>query len=182
METQATVLTRRYPNIRIASLRLHWSVPTRPDATRTNAVRAAGDLWGWVQEDEGVSAFLLAITLPLINAGKDGESESLDREAGTGWRGHEAFYIVAPDLQMLDSADEVVDGMKLKEEWWPGVKYREGWWDGEVAGADESEVVETGPVTYNIEEGLNMNGGDDDGEEALTIVYEIRRFRPFVPS
>lgn len=143
METQACTLTRRYPHIRIASLRLHWSVPTRSDSIRTNKSKAAADLWGWVQEDEGVRAFLLALTLPLtVDASspsnfeeKVNESgdESVGRNAtGTGWEGHETFYIVAPDLQMLDSAEGVVDGVKLKQEWWPTAKVREGWWGAEV--------------------------------------------------
>lgn len=143
METQASALTRRYPHIRIASLRLHWSVPTRSDSKRTNKSKAAADLWGWVQEDEGVRAFLFALTLPLAvdesppsNPDKkrnESGDENADRKAtGTGWKGHEAFYIVAPDLQMLDSAEGDVDGTKLKEEWWPAAKVREGWWGPEL--------------------------------------------------
>lgn len=84
---------------------------------------------------------MLALTLPLTTdasasqnsdkKGSEGDDEGVDGMAtATGWKGHEAFYIVAPDVQMLDSAEGIVDGMKLREEWWPGTKVREGWWDG----------------------------------------------------
>ncbi|KIJ66745.1 hypothetical protein HYDPIDRAFT_174118 [Hydnomerulius pinastri MD-312] len=106
-EMQADTIVRRYPNTRIASIRLHWSVPTRRRAYRQNMERARGDLWSYVQEDSAGEAFVRAVTV-------DGEAN--------GWeRGHEKFFVVAPQL----AADE--DWLELKEKYFPGVSIREGW-------------------------------------------------------
>ena len=61
-EMQADTIVRRFPSVRIASLRLHWSIPTRATAQNQDPARAKNDLWGWVQEDSAAEAFLLAIT------------------------------------------------------------------------------------------------------------------------
>lgn len=103
MEMQADTIVRRYPFMRIASLRLTWSVPSRSDAVRLDSMRRKNDLWGYVQQDAGAEAFLLAIT------------NEDDR-----WWGHEAFFITAPDT----SHEE--DSVKLKEEWWKDVPIKEG--------------------------------------------------------
>ncbi|KAA1467724.1 NAD(P)-binding protein [Dentipellis sp. KUC8613] len=103
-ELQADTIIRRYPDIRIASLRLHWSIPTRDKAQNQDPERAKNDLWGWVQEDSASEAFLLAVTRDDLT-----------------WRGHERFYIVAPTIAhvQLDSKD-------LRERYYSGVRVRDG--------------------------------------------------------
>ncbi|OCH83965.1 NAD(P)-binding protein [Obba rivulosa] len=102
-ETQAETIVRRYPFMRVASLRLSWSLPRRSDAARHDPARRKNDLWGYVQEDAGADAFLLAVT---------NEDEK--------WSGHEAFIIAAPDT----SDDR--DSMFLKEQFWANVPIKGG--------------------------------------------------------
>ena len=73
--------SRRHPSMRIASLRLHWSCPSRDAAKRGDPGRRKNDLWGYVQEDSAAEAFLLAVS------GDNGK-----------WSGHERFFISAPDI------------------------------------------------------------------------------------
>ncbi len=89
--------------MRVASLRLSWSVPTREHATRGDSERRKNDLWGYVQEDAGADAFLLAV------AGEDGR-----------WSGHERFFITAPDT----ASD--VPTMELYARYWKDVRIKEG--------------------------------------------------------
>ncbi|KAH7098835.1 NAD(P)-binding protein [Auriculariales sp. MPI-PUGE-AT-0066] len=103
-ELQASSIVQRYPALRVASMRLHWSIPHPQIARNTIPERAKNDLWGWVQEDSGADAFLRAVTAP------DG-----------AWEGHEVFYIVAPEL-----ADPAIDSKKLREEFWPNVPVKPG--------------------------------------------------------
>ncbi|KAG6833367.1 hypothetical protein H0H87_007984 [Tephrocybe sp. NHM501043] len=79
-ELQAASIVRRYPSMRVASIRLHWSVPHRDVANYEDPARRFNDLWGYVQEDSGADAFLLAVTSEI------------------GWSGHEAFVIASPTL------------------------------------------------------------------------------------
>ncbi|KZT29713.1 NAD(P)-binding protein [Neolentinus lepideus HHB14362 ss-1] len=111
-EMQADALLRRYPSTRIASLRLHWSIPTRDYPTRftPNPARNAADLWGYVQEDEGAKAFLLTIS----------------PENDSKWSGHEVFLIAAPETRGMRE-EEARDSDVLKKMWWPDVPCREGW-------------------------------------------------------
>lgn len=102
-ELQADTIVRRYPATRIASLRLHWSIPNRAYGSRDNPAGAAKDLWGYVQEDCAADAFLLAIT------NEDGK-----------WSGHERFFISAPDTRWKGET------MPLYEEFWSHVPIREG--------------------------------------------------------
>ncbi|KAF9007607.1 NAD-binding protein [Cyathus striatus] len=74
METQADTIVRRYPTMRIASLRLHYSVPDRQIANTTDEKRKK-DLWGYVHEDSAADAFLLAVAQDTAN----GQSETLWR-------------------------------------------------------------------------------------------------------
>jgi nucleoside-diphosphate-sugar epimerase len=93
LEMQADAMCRRYPHMRIASLRLSWSVPERETAQGKGGDRST-DLWGYVQRDSGASAFLLAIAEP----------SSLP----TGWKaGHEAFFIVSPHSSSDTSFEEM---------------------------------------------------------------------------
>lgn len=89
--------------MRIASLRLHWSIPTRSFAHRSDPVRRKNDLWGYVQEDSSAEAFLLAVT------GENGK-----------WSGHEQFFITAPDI--TDDEDTKI----LRERYWADVPVKVG--------------------------------------------------------
>ena len=89
--------------MRVASLRLSWSLPSREEALRDDPERRKNDLWGYVQEDSAAEAFLLAV------AGENGK-----------WSGHEAFFIVAPDT----SANE--DSVELWQTYWRHVPLKEG--------------------------------------------------------
>ncbi|TFK75134.1 NAD(P)-binding protein [Pluteus cervinus] len=114
-ELQADSIVRRYPHIRIASLRLHWSVPHREKAIRLDNARSKGDLWGYVQEDSAAQAFLLAVA-------DHSHSQAMPDQK---WAGHETFLIVSP----VTSAKE--DSGVLKETYWPHVPVRGG---GEICG------------------------------------------------
>lgn len=87
-ELQADTIVRRYPDMRIASLRLSWSVPSRSDAERQDSNVRKRDLWGYVQEDAAADAFILAAT----------------DESGQ-WCGHEAFFITAPSVAAAEDVD-----------------------------------------------------------------------------
>lgn len=102
-ELQADTVVRRYPAMRVASLRLHWSTPTRDYARNDDPSRRRRDLWGYVQQDSAADAFLLAVT-----------------DESRGWAGHEAFFIVAPRV----ACD--VNSKTLKERHWPDVPILEG--------------------------------------------------------
>ncbi|KAF9029522.1 NAD(P)-binding protein [Hymenopellis radicata] len=101
-EMQADTIVRRYPDIRIASLRLHWSIPEKSVAQSMDAEKSKNDLWGYVQEDSSAEAFLLAI----------GDSAK--------YEGHEAFFITAPEIA-FDA-----DSKQLREEFWPNVPITAG--------------------------------------------------------
>ena len=105
-ELQADTIARRYPHIRLASVRLHWSAPSREYVTGAKKVyaHAKRDLWGYVQEDSGANAFLLALTA----------------EEGA-WEGHEAFYVAAPDIPYDD-----VSSMELRDRFYKDVPIKEG--------------------------------------------------------
>ncbi|KAH9945033.1 NAD(P)-binding protein [Epithele typhae] len=102
-ELQAETIVRRYPSMRVASLRLSWSLPSRADAMRDDSERRKNDLWGYVQQDSGAEAFLLAVT------GEDSR-----------WSGHEAFFITAPD-----TANDL-PSMELWERHWREVPIKQG--------------------------------------------------------
>ncbi|TBU50379.1 NAD(P)-binding protein [Dichomitus squalens] len=102
-ELQADTIVRRYPSMRIASLRLSWSLPRREYALRSDPERRKNDLWGYVQEDSAAEAFLLAV------AGENGK-----------WSGHERFFITASDT----ASD--VPTMELYERYWKNVPIKEG--------------------------------------------------------
>jgi len=89
-EMQAETIVRRYTSMRVASLRLHWSVPSRAHARRRSPAGAVKDLWGYVQEDSSAEAFLLALT-------------------SDGWSGHQAFFIVAPEIAFNEDSKELYE-------------------------------------------------------------------------
>jgi len=89
MEMQASTIVRRHPELRIASLRLSWSIPHRSVGVRgdSDTDRQKKDLWGYVQEDCAAEAFIRAVVTDDLP-----------------WKGHEAFFIAAPDtLQDRDT-------------------------------------------------------------------------------
>jgi UDP-glucose 4-epimerase len=85
-EQQADTFARRYEDICIASIRFHWVVPDRELAVKAfnaedqdpaNAQQVAKHLWAYTMREPAARACLMA----------------LDAK----YKGHEAFYIVAPD-------------------------------------------------------------------------------------
>jgi len=105
MELQADSIVRRFKDMRVASLRLHWSVPSRAFAAqKLDLERAKNDLWGYVQEDSAAEAFLLAITRPT------------DKWPSAS----EAFFIAAPETTYDGETSE------LMEKYWPNVPLKEG--------------------------------------------------------
>lgn len=100
---QADTIVRRYPHMRVASLRPSWSIPSRALATREDPERRKNDLWGYVQQDSCADAFLRAATAE-----------------GGAWSGHEAFFIAAPGLTEDD------DPVALYEKYWTHVPIKEG--------------------------------------------------------
>ncbi|KAF9524851.1 hypothetical protein CPB83DRAFT_578163 [Crepidotus variabilis] len=99
-ELQGVTIVRRYPSLRVASLRLHWSVASRAVAA-TEVEKRATDLWGYVQEDSAADAFLLAL------------------EDNSRWSGHESFFITAPRTAFDDETES------LLRRFWPNVAIRE---------------------------------------------------------
>jgi len=94
--------------MRVASFRMHWSLPDKSDALADEAARPARrarDLWGWVQEDAAADAILRGLTAPE-----------------DAWVGHEAFFIVAPDTATVGS-----DADALRKEFYPDVPVKKGW-------------------------------------------------------
>ncbi len=79
LEQQGEAIARRYPNLTIASLRFHWLLATRDsavDLTKEYSELAVRHLWAYTLMREACRACLLAVT--------------------ADFRGHENFYIVAP--------------------------------------------------------------------------------------
>ncbi|TCD64920.1 hypothetical protein EIP91_003456 [Steccherinum ochraceum] len=102
-ELQADTIVRRYPFMRVASLRLSWSLTNEfKDSLSQDPAKRKDDLWGWVNEDSGAEAFLLAL-------------DDSDK-----WSGHEAFFITAEDTVLK------VGSTELKEKFWPDVPMKEG--------------------------------------------------------
>lgn len=101
---QADSIVRAYKSMRIASLRLHWSVPDKSIAQKPaqKPGARAKDLWGYVQEDSAADAFLLAI------------------EDSKKWSGHERFFIASSQTAYEENT---MDFIKLH---WPGVPIKEG--------------------------------------------------------
>ncbi|KAK7454605.1 hypothetical protein VKT23_011357 [Stygiomarasmius scandens] len=102
-EMQAETIVRRYPSMRIASLRLHWSLPDREMARKLDASKAKNDLWGYVQEDSAADAFLRTLT------------DDSDK-----WSGHEAFFITS-----ATTAYET-ESKILKEQYWANIPLKLG--------------------------------------------------------
>ncbi|KAJ7659967.1 hypothetical protein B0H17DRAFT_954448 [Mycena rosella] len=97
-------IVRRFPDMRVASLRLHWSVPSRAVAQKPELVRAKNQLWGYVQEDSAAEAFILAVTQPADNWSSAAEP----------------FFIAAPETTFDGNTSE------LLQEYWPNVPIKHG--------------------------------------------------------
>jgi len=110
---QADALCRRFPEIRIASLRPHWCIPGKtappesllPDSpniwqntTFDHVLQSQGkdkakQLYGWNTYSSIANAFYLAIT-----------------DENHGWEsGHEAFFIVSPKIGSNTSVEEFIE-------------------------------------------------------------------------
>ena len=80
-EMQADTIVRRYPSMRVASLRPSWCISdvTLEDEGKMDSERRKNDLWGYTHLQAVAEAFLRAI------------------ESGNEpWSGHEAFFVTAP--------------------------------------------------------------------------------------
>lgn len=100
-EAQADTFARRYDDIRIASMRFHWVVPDRATAARpfgqaTEEVKK--HLWAYTRFDAAARACLMSLDAPF--------------------KGHEVFYIVAPDTTIdvpsLDLAKRFFPDVPIK--------------------------------------------------------------------
>jgi UDP-glucose 4-epimerase len=106
-EIQGDSFARRYEDMMIASLRFHWVVPDRAMASgRVGNIGAAvaKHLWGYTDQGAAARACLLSLT--------------------ADYKGHHAFYIVAPDT-VID-----VPSRELAQQFFPDVPVR-----GELSGS-----------------------------------------------
>jgi len=101
-EQQADSMVRRWEDMVIASMRFHWVVPERAYAAGaqiyTPIERGAKSLWAYTRFDAAAQACLLSLT--------------------ADFKGHEVFYIVAPD----STVD--VPSLELKQKYFPDVLVR----------------------------------------------------------
>ena len=100
-EQQADVLARRYDDLQIASIRFHWVVERKEVAARPFNVpdqATSRHLWGYVLREPAARACLLAVD--------------------NRFRGHEVFYIVAPDTT------SEVPSLELAARYYPKVPVR----------------------------------------------------------
>jgi nucleoside-diphosphate-sugar epimerase len=98
-EEQANSIAQRYEEMTISSLRFHWVVPERATATKATAYSqtqaAAKNLWAYTSSDSAARSCLLSLT--------------------AGFKGHEVFYIVAPE-----TISETLS-FELKQKFFPDV-------------------------------------------------------------
>lgn len=92
-EQQAETITRRYPHIRIASLRPHHVVPSRAIPLRSAKSTAWKHLWGYTLEASCARAFLSAITAPETSFPVS----------------HQVFFVVEPDVGSDEDIDVLID-------------------------------------------------------------------------
>ncbi|KIJ51500.1 hypothetical protein M422DRAFT_58965 [Sphaerobolus stellatus SS14] len=111
-ELQADTIVRRYPFMRVASLRLHWVLPDNGRALRLSEETGAKQLWGWVHNEEVARAFLLAVAT---------ENEN--------FQGHEAFFIVASELANQGYAEELAKKFHPTVPFRRELKGKDGFWD-----------------------------------------------------
>jgi UDP-glucose 4-epimerase len=100
-EQQADSFVRRHKGMRIASMRFHWVVPERATAAERFTVdsqEVAKHLWAYTRFDAAADACLRSLT--------------------ADFRGHEVFYIVAPDTTVD------VPSRELAARFFPGTPLR----------------------------------------------------------
>lgn len=95
-EEQANSIARRYEEMTISSMRFHWIVPERPATVQANALAKA--LWAYTRLDSAARACLFSLT--------------------ADFKGHEVFYITAPDT-IADTPS-----LELKQKFFPDVPVR----------------------------------------------------------
>lgn len=101
-EEQANSFARRYEKMTISSLRFHWVVSDRATAVQATGYSqtdsAVKNLWGYTHFDSAARACLLSLSADI--------------------KGHEVFYITAPDT----IADML--SLELKQKFFPDVPVR----------------------------------------------------------
>ncbi|KAL7418651.1 hypothetical protein Q5752_006334 [Cryptotrichosporon argae] len=96
VEIQSDAFVRRYPTMRVASLRFHWVITDELAASPEELSAAGGtwkDLWGWVSTTQTARSCLLGLEAPTSTF-----------PAGT----HETFFIVAPTAVRQGSSLELL--------------------------------------------------------------------------
>jgi len=93
-EIQADAFCRRYPSLRIATLRFHAVIPDERCTAPLLEARIGSwkDLWGWVSVTATAQSCLLGLTAPL----------------STFPIGHETFFIVAPTTVQQRNSEELL--------------------------------------------------------------------------
>jgi nucleoside-diphosphate-sugar epimerase len=98
-EEQASSIARRYENLTISSMRFHWMVPERPRIAQITGIRHPDgmikNLWAYTTLASAARACLLSLTVTF--------------------KGHEVFYIVAPD-NITDTPS-----LELQKKYYPDV-------------------------------------------------------------
>jgi UDP-glucose 4-epimerase len=101
-EEQGNSFARRYENMVIASMRFHWVIPSRDTAVQARGYSqteaASKNLWAYTLHSATARACLLSLT--------------------ADFKGHEAFYIVAPDTI------SEIPSLELKQKFFPEVPLR----------------------------------------------------------
>ncbi|KZP31792.1 NAD(P)-binding protein [Athelia psychrophila] len=109
-ELQADTIVRRFPGLRIASIRPPWCVPSVTEAKKMlgsfedDMARKSDELWGYVRYDCVADAFLRAVS----------------QDSDAAWSGHEAFFAVAPDTLANG------DSESLRQKYWSNVPVKGG--------------------------------------------------------
>jgi UDP-glucose 4-epimerase len=100
-EQQGDSFARRYEDMVISSLRFHWVVPSRATAVQYSANIGDGaikHLWAYTLSSAAARACLLSLT--------------------ADFRGHQVFYIAAPDTMLETSS------LELAQQHYPDVEVR----------------------------------------------------------
>jgi nucleoside-diphosphate-sugar epimerase len=101
-EEQGKSFARRYEEMTISSMRFHWVIPERAIAVRAKGYSqteaAAKNLWAYTLHDSAARACLLSLS--------------------ADFKGHEVFYIAAPDTV------SEISSLELKQKYFPDVPLR----------------------------------------------------------
>ncbi|GHA18494.1 NAD-dependent epimerase [Devosia pacifica] len=102
-EQQADAFVRRYPDMKIASMRFHLVCDNREQAISyyTSYAEPLKHLWAYTRRDAAADACLLSLE--------------------ANFEGHEAFYVVSPetwsDTPSRELAAEYLPGVSLRDDW-----------------------------------------------------------------